>query len=29
MNVPAMKYHLRKTFNDKKSLPKMFHYLVN
>jgi len=24
-----MKYHLRKTFNDKKSLPKMFHYLVN
>lgn len=29
MNIPAMKYHLRKTFNDKRSLPKMFHYLVN
>lgn len=29
MNMPAMKYHLRKTFDDKKSLPKMFRYLVN
>lgn len=25
--VPAMKYHLRKTFQQKKSLPKMFSYL--
>lgn len=25
--MPAAKYHLRKTFNDKKSMPKMFHYL--
>lgn len=25
--LPTAKYHLRKTFNDKSSLPKMFHYL--
>ncbi|MBU0979555.1 MAG: IS630 family transposase [Nanoarchaeota archaeon] len=25
--LPAAKYHLRKTFNDKKAMPKMFHYL--
>jgi len=27
--MPAAKYHLQKTFNDKDQLPKMFNYLVN
>ena len=26
-NINIAKYHLRKTFNDKSSMPKMFHYL--
>ena len=26
-SLNAAKYHLRKTFNDTKAMPKMFHYL--
>lgn len=26
-SLPAMKYHLKNTFDDKESMPKMFHYL--
>lgn len=29
MNMTAMKYRLRKTFGDEKSMPEMFRYLVN